>query len=172
MQMSPRLRASPVSSLMNSLLFPVRSTCSSASGAVNARASAIDRGDDGLTIVRMRFSRVTFTVPLDHSNDWRSVMTLKLLAPLALLLGLVGGGTASVKMSCCAPGADCCNPPRACCFAAATDVKAGSCCPDGDCCDPAHECCIAVNTSVKAADCCGCECCIPGAECCGPCCRK
>ncbi|HEY7327215.1 MAG TPA: hypothetical protein VH592_06240 [Gemmataceae bacterium] len=99
-------------------------------------------------------------------------MTLKLLAPLALLLGIAGGGTSTMKMSCCAPGADCCNPPQACCFASVADVKATDCCPDADCCDPSQECCKLVHTSATVSEWCGCECCAPGAECCGTCCLK
>ncbi len=73
-------------------------------------------------------------------------MTLKLLAPLALLLGILGGGASSMEINCCAPGAECCNPPQ--------------------------ECCGVANTSTNANDWCGCECCAPGSQCCGACCGK
>jgi hypothetical protein len=73
-------------------------------------------------------------------------MTLKLLAPLALLLGILGGGTSNMKMSYCASGADYRDTRQACRSL--------------------------TNTSAKVNDCCGCECCIPGQECCGACCLK
>jgi hypothetical protein len=110
---------------------------------------------------------------LSHLEIWRSIMSLKLLAPLAVLLGVLGGGLSLAKTSCCAPGAECCNPPQACCFAAAAKVKATDCCPDGDCCNPPQECCGLVSTKVKTSHCCdGGDCCSPPQECCGACCRK
>jgi hypothetical protein len=123
-----------------------------------------------LLIRAMSFFRVGFMVPFHHSINWRSVMTLKLLAPLALLLGILGGGVSGARMSCCAPDADCCNPPQACCFSAGPSVKAADCCPGGDCCDPSQECCGFVSTKVKAGSCCdGGDCCYPPQECCGAC---
>lgn len=74
-------------------------------------------------------------------------MSLKFLAPLAVLLGVIGGGTAwsgaqsTANVSCCVPGAACCNPPQECCF---TDSKAATdCCASGEaCCASGEACCL------------------------------
>lgn len=77
-------------------------------------------------------------------------MSLKLFAPLALLLGAIGGGAAwsgalsTAKVNCCVPGAACCNPPRECCLTGSEPVvKTADCCADGETCCAAGEACCA-----------------------------
>jgi hypothetical protein len=149
------------------LLLPAHSNCSSASGPVNPRAALILRRDGGFPVPRMKSCRVRYYGSDKHSIYWRSVMTLKLLAPLALLFGILGGGVSGAKMSCCSPNADCCNPPQACCLASSASVKATDCCPDSACCNPPQECCGFVSTKAKVSTCCnGGDCCDPAQECC------
>ena len=105
-------------------------------------------------------------------------MTLKLFAPLALLLGTIGGGTAwsdalsNSKVSCCAPDAPCCNPPQECCFLgvkASVATPSADCCAVGEeCCTPPQACCASAKAKVKTADCCsaGEPCCAAGEACC------
>lgn len=68
-------------------------------------------------------------------------MSLKILAPLALLFGVIGGSAAwsgtlsSAQGNCCVPGAVCCDPPQECCLTATDCCAAGeTCCDGGACC--------------------------------------
>ena len=80
-------------------------------------------------------------------------MSVKLLAPLALLLGGMGGivsneALTDVRATCCAPEAACCNPPQECCLTGnKPTARSVDCCTTGEDCCASGEACCAVHAS-------------------------